>query len=64
MESVGFVNIVEKIYKSPIGAWPQDPKLRELGRWSQLGAETGLEGHVLATLTRVFGVSSNHTIYI
>ncbi len=52
----GFVNVVEKVYKTPLGGWPADPKLRELGQWALLGFDIGLEGYALATLTRVLGV--------
>jgi hypothetical protein len=57
IEAAGFVNVVERVYKTPIGGWPADPKLRELGQWALLGFDTGLEGFALATLTRVLGVS-------
>ena len=53
----GFVNVVEQVYKTPLGGWPADAKLRELGQWALLGFDTGLEGYALATLTRVLGVS-------
>jgi hypothetical protein len=57
IENAGFVNVVEKVFKAPIGPWPADPKLQELGRWTLLGFDTGLEGFVLAILTRTLGVS-------
>ncbi|KIN03515.1 hypothetical protein OIDMADRAFT_102037 [Oidiodendron maius Zn] len=53
IEQAGFVNIVEKVFKVPLGGWPADPKLRELGLWALLGFDTGLEGYNFATLTRV-----------
>jgi hypothetical protein len=43
----GFVNVVEKTYKDPLGPWPADPKLREVGRWTLMGFEAGLEGYAL-----------------
>lgn len=52
----GFSNVVEKLFKVPIGGWPADKKLREIGQWTLLGIDTGLEGYLLAILTRVFGV--------
>ncbi|RDW84849.1 hypothetical protein BP6252_02439 [Coleophoma cylindrospora] len=55
IEASGFVNVVETIYKTPIGGWPQDSRLREIGRWSLLGFDTGIEGYAIALLTRVFG---------
>ena len=55
IEKAGFVNVVEKVYKTPIGGWAADPKLRELGDWALLGFDVGLEGYCLATMTRVMG---------
>jgi hypothetical protein len=57
IEDTGFTNIHERVYKDPIGSWPADPKLREVGKWTLLGLDLGLEGYALATLTRVLGVS-------
>ena len=54
----GFINIHEKVIKAPIGSWPADPNLRELGQWVLLGFDTGLEGYTLATFTRVMDVGA------
>jgi hypothetical protein len=35
MKDAGFVDIVEKRYKLPIGGWSSDPKYREVGTVSQ-----------------------------
>jgi hypothetical protein len=32
----GFVNVVEKTFKTPIGGWPADPKLQKLGQYALL----------------------------
>lgn len=57
MREVGFVNVVEKVFEVPFGAWPVDPRMKELGRWALLAFDIGLEGLAMATLTRVIGVS-------
>ncbi|KIX08590.1 uncharacterized protein Z518_03246 [Rhinocladiella mackenziei CBS 650.93] len=57
VEQAGFVNVVEKRYKMPLGPWPKDPKLKEIGRWHLLEAYQGLEGWTLALFTRVLGWS-------
>lgn len=57
----GFVNVVEQVFKAPLGGWATDPKLRELGMWTLLSFDTGLEGYALAMLTRVIGVSTTRT---
>ena len=31
MESVGFVDVVETVYKWPSNKWPKDKKYKELG---------------------------------
>ena len=44
MEEAGFTNIHEVDRKVPMGGWPLDPKLAEVGRFVQLGFENDLEG--------------------
>jgi hypothetical protein len=57
IKEAGFVNVVEKVFKTPLGGWPADPKLKEIGRWTLLGFDIGLEGYVMAGLTRALKVS-------
>jgi hypothetical protein len=40
MKDAGFIDIVEKRYKLPIGPWSSDPKYREIGRVSPSLSET------------------------
>lgn len=49
----GFVNVVEKRYKMPIGPWAADETLKQVGRWHLLETHQGLEGWILALFTRV-----------
>ena len=58
MEEVGFINVVEKKYKLPIGRWPADPRMKELGMWYRVYFEDGMEGYAMALLTRVLNVRS------
>lgn len=44
MCAAGFINVVKKVYKWPINWWPEDPREKELGRWTYLNLEAGLEG--------------------
>ncbi|KAF2110998.1 S-adenosyl-L-methionine-dependent methyltransferase [Lophiotrema nucula] len=57
MLGAGFVDVVEKTFVWPIGAWPSDPHLKELGRWGERNWTEGIEGWVLALYTRVLGWS-------
>lgn len=42
--------------KLPLGTWPADPKLKEIGAFFMLAAETGFEALGMAYLTRVLGM--------
>ncbi|KAB8295732.1 hypothetical protein EYC80_008557 [Monilinia laxa] len=53
----GFVNLQERMYQTPLGEWPDDPKLRELGKWNLLQFDVGLEGFAVQLLTNVMGMS-------
>lgn len=61
ISEAGFINVAEKVLKTPLGGWPADQKLRELGQWALLAFDTGLEGYALATLTRVLEVCGLNT---
>lgn len=56
-DKAGFVNTVEKRFKMPLGPWPADKKMKEIGRWHLLEAYQGLEGWTLALYTRILGWS-------
>ena len=58
ISEAGFTNVVEKVYRWPIGPWSEDPRLKEIGLWNRLHWEEGIEGWAMALLTRVLNVSS------
>ncbi|RBQ81496.1 hypothetical protein FVER14953_20247 [Fusarium verticillioides] len=47
MEEAGFVDIKTVDYKIPIGDWPKDPRLAEVGRFVKLTLENDIEGYTL-----------------
>lgn len=55
IEKAGFVDLREKVYKWPIGAWPRDPVLKEAGRLNWHMWRTGLDGYARYLLTK-FGL--------
>lgn len=57
IRAAGFVDVVEKRFKWPIGPWSSDSRLKEIGRWNLLSWEQGMEGWILAVYTRLLGVS-------
>ncbi|KAL9001052.1 MAG: hypothetical protein Q9169_000536 [Polycauliona sp. 2 TL-2023] len=51
----GFTDVVRVKYKWPIGAWSNDVRLKELGRWVFIHWYEGLEGWVLRFFTKHMG---------
>jgi hypothetical protein len=52
----GFVDVVEKRYKLPVGDFMEDPKMKEVGRWNLLYTVQGLEGWALFLLAKIMKV--------
>jgi len=57
METAGFHNVTYRTFKWPIGPWPKDPKLKEIGAYNRLGWEDGMEGWAMFLFTKYHGVS-------
>ncbi|KAL2784371.1 S-adenosyl-L-methionine-dependent methyltransferase [Aspergillus keveii] len=57
MIKAGFVDVVERRFKVPIGGWPGDPGLKQLGLYNRLQWVEGIEGWCMYLLTTVLGVS-------
>ncbi|KAI5845283.1 S-adenosyl-L-methionine-dependent methyltransferase [Morchella snyderi] len=55
MEEQGFINVVEKEYKVPVGPWPLDKHLKEIGKYNLLNMLEAAEGFTMAIYTRVLG---------
>lgn len=51
----GFTDIVEHQYKWPIGTWPKDKKMKQLGVWVKAHLDMGLEGYMMRLLTTLYG---------
>lgn len=58
MIDAGFEDVVQIIYRWPSNQWPKDPKFKELGAWTLLNIDTGVEGMTMALFTRGLGWSS------
>lgn len=56
-EEAGFVDVHERVDRVPLNPWPQDKRMRELGRWSEMNWLDGLQGFSLAWFSRVLGWS-------
>ncbi|KAI4241972.1 MAG: hypothetical protein LQ352_007333 [Teloschistes flavicans] len=55
MEKAGFVNTTVQIFKLPIGTWPADSKLKEIGAIQLVAMLEGLEGLTIAPWVRHLG---------
>jgi hypothetical protein len=55
-KKAGFANVVYKMYKLPIGTWPKDARLKEIGAYNRLGWEEGMEGWAMYLFTKHLGV--------
>lgn len=55
IEEAGFVDVEERKFKWPIGTWPKDRKMKDLGAWTRAHLDAGLEGWTLRGLTGVLG---------
>jgi len=59
MIDAGFYNVSDKIYKVPIGPWPVEPKLKEIGMYQREVALLSVESFTLGFLSRVNGWSND-----
>jgi hypothetical protein len=54
----GFVDVVEQVFRLPLGPWGSDERLKTIGRFHQQFWREGMEGWVMAIATRYLGVRS------
>ena len=52
MEKAGFVDIQQQTYTSPVGSWPKQKELKELGKWGRIGLVESAFPYALHLLTR------------
>lgn len=57
MEQAGFVNVSRHTFKWPIGTWPMDKKMKEIGAYNRLGWDEGINGWAMFLFTNLLGVS-------
>ncbi|KAF2452464.1 putative methyltransferase [Lineolata rhizophorae] len=55
MREAGFDNVTYRTFKWPIGTWPKDRKMREIGAYNKLGWEDGIEGWAMHLFTNYLG---------
>ncbi|KAM0421281.1 hypothetical protein ACHAPT_011003 [Fusarium lateritium] len=55
LEKAGFEDVQEHKFKWPSNTWPRDAKFKELGAWNHENMIAGLQGFLMAALTRGLG---------
>ena len=55
MKDAGFENVVHEKFRLPIGPWPKDKHLKDIGAWNLVQLEDGLEGFTLRLFTQFLG---------
>ncbi|KAK4153508.1 Phosphomethylethanolamine N-methyltransferase [Chaetomidium leptoderma] len=64
-EKAGFEAITQWEFKCPIGAWPQDKKLRDIGSYALAGILQDIEGWILFVWSQVMGWSKEQVaVYV
>ncbi|EXK83288.1 hypothetical protein FOQG_12468 [Fusarium oxysporum f. sp. raphani 54005] len=57
MEEAGFVDVEQKILKVPIGSWPKDPKLKEIGKFQSVQEAQVITSYTPGIFSRILGWS-------
>lgn len=57
MRDAGFIDVVVRPFKMPLGPWPKDKRLREAGVYNCIGMVDGLTGISLRVFTQILGWS-------
>ena len=57
LKEAGFVNVTSRIFRLPLGPWPKDKHLKEVGCWNLQQVLDGLEAFTLYVACEVLGWS-------
>ncbi|KAI8648859.1 hypothetical protein NCS56_01501900 [Fusarium sp. Ph1] len=55
MEKAGFVEVRQEVRKMPIGAWPKDPNLKEIGKYQGIQQIQAVESYTPRIFSTVMG---------
>ena len=56
MQAIGFTNVTEIPFKVPLGPWPKDKTLKEVGKIESVHVPEALEAFALRGFTSILGV--------
>lgn len=63
MEQAGFVNVRRETFKWPIGPWPAERRMKEIGAYNRLGWDEGVNGWSMFLYTKFMGASSSCWVF-
>jgi len=55
VRDAGFTKVYHQKFRTPVGRWPKDERLKTIGAWNLLNVLEGLEGFTMGLFTRVLG---------
>ncbi|KAL4733969.1 S-adenosyl-L-methionine-dependent methyltransferase [Aspergillus similis] len=55
VKEVGFVNVHHEVFQLPLGTWPRERRMKEIGALNMLQLLDGLEAFSAATFTNILG---------
>ncbi|KAG5287448.1 TAM domain methyltransferase [Histoplasma capsulatum G186AR] len=61
LKKAGFQDVTTQLKKLPLGTWPKDKKLKEVGRFQQLQVLQALEPYSLFLFTKILGWTVEET---
>jgi hypothetical protein len=64
VKAAGFQNVRHQMFKFPLGVWPKDPKLKEIGLINLTQALDGLEGFSLRLFCDQLGWTEEQVIVL
>ena len=53
LRQAGFVNVEVKCFKTPIGRWPKDGRLKEVGSFNYVALRDGMSGRIYRPLGKI-----------
>lgn len=62
MIEAGFVDVEEHILKLPVGLWPKNKRLKNIGMFEMVNMDEGIEGLSLMLFTRALGWSREEVL--
>ncbi|PGH16853.1 hypothetical protein AJ79_01497 [Helicocarpus griseus UAMH5409] len=60
----GFVDVKDEVFKTPLGPWPKDAKLKEVGRYFLEHSLLGVDAYILGFIGKVLGWSESECMVL